>query len=221
MPNELVIILALIAVVPTTISGVIGVLTFVQLRRLQPTTIKAAEAGVAQDQAETDTIKITNDRTLYSAYKELVADMAEVLRKQVGQESEIAGLKLQNTRLESIAADAVEAARIAEARYVALDERTKDYPHRLELAEREIDSLKATIQLKDDQAAQVSQTRLNDSQARRSVADTALIAAGGTPLPDSAEAEAQSGAPDKAATAIQAISEAQAEQGAAKPPYES
>lgn len=180
--------LAFLAIVPSLVTGA---LTFILARqtaaasaKLQPTQIRAVEVAAKQDEVETDTIAIANSREIYGAYKELVADMAEVLRKQVTLEGRVATLEQENGVLKTKLAAALEEVAQSEARYQSLEKRTADYPRRLELAEAEIASLKATIVQQSIAAAQVSSTANADAMTRRSEADTALIAAGGVPMKD-------------------------------------
>lgn len=210
------IILAFFTIVPSVLVFFSTRSTNAAIAKLQPSQIRAVETAAAQDAAETDTISIANSRDIYGAYKELLADVSDMMRKQVKTDARLAlveeqNMQLQsrlktvedeNTSLKSQLAIALEKLSQAlakgvtdEAKYLALDERTRDYPHRLELAELEISSLKATIEQKDVAAAQTSQTANTEAMTRKTVADAALLAAGGTPMPESVAPESETSRP--------------------------
>lgn len=132
------VIVALIVGVLSLPGMVLAYLTFMQTRKTLPQQAAAIEATTAQDKAETSALDTASYEKLYGMYKEMSFDMVKVLEElrklkviQGEQAAEIERLKGENAQLLARAVN-------AENAFTGLEQRTKDYPERLVLAEAEI-----------------------------------------------------------------------------------
>jgi hypothetical protein len=156
----------------TTLALFLGV--YFTFRRLAPD-IGAVKASTAQDNAETDGIKIGNDRTVYAAYKELLDDMSGVLRRQ-------GALEAQVVALEGKLSAALERATAAETAVVGLKKQVEDYPDRVLKLEDIITELRREIARLQEAASASAVSRQMEAQTASTLANTAAqkpAAAGG------------------------------------------
>jgi chromosome segregation ATPase len=170
-----------------------------------PSELKATEADAAQGHAQADSTDIDSLGKIYSMYKALTVDIAEVLERerknkiiQLDHEEQILSLSAQLKAALASGASAEARADSAENAVASLQQQVKDYPadvHHLEdiikQMQEVIDELKAEITRLQTVALANATARQTEADTASTLANTAAHAAAPQQPPDLKDDAAQ------------------------------